>query len=909
MKRRSFKQVQFVILVVAGLALFQNASSYLPYPRLPILQRDVHLMENTNFTKPIVPAFRTSADGRVAVRMKGNNTTGKRNLYLFRPESLSKPLAFNDPGVRLLASAPTDPTLPQEIELPNFVSEIQSAVGVLPGETEHVTLCDGTDQFLRRGVRRNPYSCGTNLVDDCYDLTLIASRRYTKDGQEYFQLFGLPLNVTVTHPKSNKAFISKLVKKPLQVGVPFKNGIQSFLEPMVTSDGQLLVARFESKQFSWSNSNTGATTLQNTDIGYFYGTNPGEPCDVTQWNRAYPLSHAQAHVPVRQNYGFARYPFRDSTGKLIPDGANFPATYPWIDRKGRNLFFATAHRSLFTCVDGKVVPEFPVTCLDGVTDCVDVPPTCDDIPKFEKMGNIKVFGMIGLWTHGKVVMLDGNLNPTDYGLGVLDRDQRNIELYKNDLGDSVSIRVGSSRETGNAWPADTKWPVGSSMNTTFIESFENLFNDVKNVKPLKQRDVVWTINTGRATEEVAFDDYLDPHFLIFSEMNTGLEYDEKSPTRIFNRPVHQPVVQNSATSPAGMLNLPKYGVVSGNVRIEPVALGGIHGKGLFLPGGSASVEYQIPQQSQSALVSPWYVGVFINPNGPLGSPVRLLSFPDGSHLDIENSTLLRVVASAGNEIARVALSVPLSATRWSHLALQLNSNTIKYYQNGMLIGTSARENSLQLTPGAFAVGGRVGASGFSGWIDEIKVTNDDPNIEVKCNHARGTIIGNPSGTQKNLKISAIASLYPPMSQNELKSGLQIDTSGYSELLCYTQYNVDGIDRPRIPTSTESLRQSYLFPEGPLRFNSPRPNSTGNKFCLSCHVSPYLDPRVPASLSLMALVPGTLSLEEDRRRQPMEALRLTRGFIPANYFGTGLPAGSLTDQPGLGHLRDAWIHPK
>ena len=68
------------------------------------------------------------------------------------------------------------------------------------------------------------------------------------------------------------------------------------------------------------------------------------------------------------------------------------------------------------------------------------------------------------------------------------------------------VRVGSGRDN-----SPDHSPDGAVDNTTFIDSTEHLFNHDPNLRPVTPRDVVWTMNTGRGSAEIAFDDYLSPH--------------------------------------------------------------------------------------------------------------------------------------------------------------------------------------------------------------------------------------------------------------------------------------------------------------------------------------------------------------------------------------------------------------
>lgn len=93
----------------------------------------------------------------------------------------------------------------------------------------------------------------------------------------------------------------------------------------------------------------------------------------------------------------------------------------------------------------------------------------------------------------------------------------------------------------------------------------------------------------------------------------------------------------------------------------------------------------------------------------------------------------------------------------------------------------------------------------------------------------------------------------------------------------------------------------------MRFGAPRPDSSTNPFCLSCHTERGIGPMGLEALEYRGDVPH----EHDRRRQPLQPMRRVFGVIPANW----IPAGEGPGSPGEtfiaaeeGELVDRWVLP-
>ncbi|GAB4184676.1 MAG: hypothetical protein Tsb002_07880 [Wenzhouxiangellaceae bacterium] len=894
------------LLAACGGLLFTHGLCAQVIPDYPALDRHVALVENVQAKYPAVPPLRTSADGRIGFDLKN------KKFYLLRPESLSAPIHESPAGVTILD--PTDvhgtPPLHASPE---------------PGSLRHAAVCD---------VGGKPRACGFNNQSDCYDLTIITPYRIETSGQPIqIQLWGAAMTVEVANPKTATASITSVTAiAPPVAGQTFP--MTTLFETMITGDGQLLVGRVGGSH----------TQLPGIDVVYNAAPPTSQPCDVAAWTQFHPVSHAHHDPNMQGRYGFAAYPLRDPEGNLIPDNADLRGTYPWIDRDGDNLFFTSVHSSLWYIDDasGQIVTRYPETCVPGFA-CIPTsqmtPPNqgavSDQISFHDEVSDTRGVSMAGLWTHGKIVLLDGLINNIDYGMRMPDPLQRMLSLYAPNSGptgqESGWVRAGTGRFNGPQF----YYPPGFINNTTFIDSTEHLLNANPNMMPLTPRDVVWHMNTGHASQELAFDDYLNPNGLIFSDMTASMTWSGGAVGGRFNyydgfqrhqnawrghgfngvQPVR---VQNAATAVASEWQIPPAGRVYGNSRIEPVALGGIHGRGLWLDGASG-VAYDIPAQNKDVTAYPWYVGLFIDRRPILDDtgPRQLIRFPDDSRVQIADGVDVIFIDSIGVERYRRTLPQPLAVLGWSHIGLLIldGGASVRLLIDGLqdsIWNTSGNERLFQMSePGG--TGGILHLGqveneplpGLRGWIDEFKVFAEQPDIEVMCNHAYGTLI-----EQTFVAIPPGAMVIDPTdTDSDISPDVEPDIVPQPlprpRRLCHHDYSKEqpAAHVNNIPVGYISLRQQRLFPEGPLHYNQPRPDSSNNAFCLSCHVSSHVTP----SLQVGALTPSALLMQHDPRRQPMQPPALIFGHIPMDLYGPGVPMAPLV-APIIGAEQDQWVFP-
>lgn len=909
-----------------------------PPPEIPTLLRDVHLTDADLYTYAVVPPFRTSADGRIAVDMKKRSP----ELYLLSPEKLSGPVTA--PG----AAAGTDVVAQAYPPLTKTDFYDPGAYLGLGGvDAAHRTICDGTPQFgYGADTVLNPHPCDpsdpryddpidTTQTQDCYLLTMITIVEFDDGVSKKAQPWGTPVTVVVDNPKRWGDGADAVITD-VEIGDPVDGQVfhaGSLFEPMVTDDGRLLVGRLAK---SARDPNTGANRPSNLAgdvdrLDVVYSTYPEEAgrCDVTRWTTLHPITYAYHDPDMQGRYGIAAYELRDPLNNVVDDGADaewndLQVSYPWIDRDGDNLFFTTVRATLFNDDgNGSLTIRHFYECYDpGCT----VPTDPSQIADFETLRNFQGYGFAGLWSHGKMVLLDNVTNNVDYGLGRGDDEQVLLKLYEpgtnpDPAGDQSGwARSGTGRDNGPfTQPLTTE-------NANFIDSLENLFNYDDHLKPLTVRDVVWTMNTGKVSAELAFDDYLDPNALIVAEMSGALEHTGLGGVYLhywdgFDQTAGPPpsgvvpVVagreevrfQNAATAVPADWDVPPFGRGLGGVRLEPVALGGIEGKGAWLDGDGDAIEFDVPAQPADVTAHAWYLGLFVDSRFDDDARRQLVVFPDGSELVLAGRHTLDYEDAAGAVAHSTALGgLELKHGGWSHLGLVLDfpGNETKLYVDGFRVDLTAGV-PFALTPGLLYLGDAPdgGHEGFRGWVDEFKLFAYEPAEEVKCNHARGTLMGITPVTGEPWQ--SLAPLYPGSAHQAISAELAANGfQPYSQYVCYHDYDQPMNASPQLATDPElfPLRHCLVFPEKPLRFDVERPDSSSNAFCLTCHHAAGRH-----GLGLAALDPGApgVELQNDPRRQPMMPPRVMFGNVPVYYFGSG-PDQHLST---VDHLIDRYVFPE
>lgn len=879
-----------------------SAQAYDPHPQVPAILRDVALIDDdARFTAPFVPGHRTTMDGRVALRVQGGppgTTQLAQNLsfYLFVPEKLDAPVLDGPAGATILAD-----TEPFDVVFPPALDPEVERLG-------HHAICDPTTEFPVAGERPNPYPCGNDGRNDCYDITVVSSTSPGLDAQ----MWGTPVTVEIEAPKTRDARIVDVRLGEPVAGTVIRS-MTEFTEPAVTLDGRLLTGRLGRFPRRWINPVTGERKTRQYDLAYALLPDDAEPCDVTGWTDFHPMSHAPFDPRMIGRYGLAAYPFRDSEGNLIPDGEDLGGTYPWVDREGANVFMAAVH--------GRIVEQseekYPRRC---------VTPGCEDF--MENTDWDRGYLVAGLWTHGKFVQVDGMINHLDWAVGVTPASHWLVDLYRDPDGNAVPVRVGSGRFIDAVRYAGGPYPAGYTHNANIVDSLQNLPNHHLHAQPTTPRDVVWLMSNGVATDEIAFDDFLDPDALIVSNMRASVTqlHDEAGASLAIPhhwngdvRTLLKPFVlqmyplepdgfeeihlQNAATSLRW--NVPAYGLVEAATgRVEPAALGGVEGKGFWLSGDNA-VRYAVPDQPRDIVAEDTFVGIFVDPRAGEDEVRELLRFPDGTAVRlVGRSQLLYVV----DDVVVRVVELPDTDERWIHLAWRLRDGhrDVTFLHDGFALDRWVADEPLFTMVAGDLVVGRETApwTGVRGWIDDLVVLAHDVDPEVACNHARGTLVRLDAAPRA---WNAIAARHPRWAHDEVASAA--GGSSGERFACWRDIAGDRAAHLRnLPEGTVSVRQAIHFPEGPLRAGQPRPDSSANPFCLSCHREEGLGGLSTAALEYRPEV----AAEDDPRRQPLQPPRRVFGNIPAGWIPAGPgPGGPDVDlqAPPEGLVIDPWVLPE
>lgn len=860
---------------------------YDPHPETPTILRNVAMIDDDlEWTQPYVPGLRTTQDGRVGMRIQGGPSSF--SFWLFTPEKLEASILPGGDGAQMLAD-----TDPWNVEWPTAAAiENLERVG-------HHAICDPTLEFPQPGERTNPYACGEGMANDCYDLVIVSSTATTAYRTT---MWGTPVTVEVSNPKTVDAQLARVELGETVEGATIDTALE-WAEAAVTNDGRLLTGRWGGFGRTWVNPETGESFERMYDFGYSVLPPDAEPCDVTQWTEFHPMSHAPYDPDLIGRYGLAAHPFRDTEGNPIPDGEDMGGSYPWVDREGANVFM--------TGVPGTIAEQseerYPRRCvIEGCEDYEE--PTDWD----------RGFMVAGLWTHGKLVHLDGMINNMDWAVGLRPESHWWVELYKNADGSPHEVRFGAGR--GNTGTHPPAFP----GNENIMDSLQNLPNFVPAAHPVTPRDVVWVMSTGVATDEIAFDDYLDPRAVILSNMQAtitqlrgrngetlGIPRHNNGQTRELGRigiPIASEIpyvldnesdidlhIQNGATTLA--FPVPSYGLVeAGTGRVEPVALGGVKGRGFWLDGTNR-IRYELTEAIESEL----YIGLYVDPRTTEGATRALFTFPDRTGVRLVDRQTLQYV-SRKRVLHEVTL--PTSESGWMHLGWRVSEDGMQLtlLVNGYpLERYDADRAFFQLEAGELVVGReREGDAGVRGWIDDFKVLAHAVDPEVACNHAGGTLITAGSGAW-----SARAASYPSWAHEEVAAAAGRSGGQYA---CYHDYSDDyAAHLGNIPDGSESLRHAITFPEGPLMAGAPRPDSSDNEFCLSCHTS---EGQAALGLGALEYRPDVL-LEDDPRRQPLQPPRRVFGNIPAGWIPPGHGPGSPMEPmvaPPEGLVIDGWLLP-
>ncbi|MBK7862732.1 MAG: hypothetical protein IPJ65_29805 [Archangiaceae bacterium] len=855
-------------------------------PPPPLVRRNLRLIQETDrYTRPIIPVYRTTPDGRVAMLYSKVATVRLEALKdgpIVKQNDQLGARIYGDNRVRLDL---LHRSLPASAEL------------------------SAANLFFCQPKVANPTACGTNGRDDCYDLVIVAPVHVETATEKGTVLQGIPVKVRVSNPKTPAAEVAAVDVEPQSnwklsgPPIPFNETA----ELVVTADGRLMSGRLLAA--SEEDATVTRYTLDNGDVAerdfsLFY-TYAEEPCDVRAWfaraNGAFtslrpipaaPYDRRLKTTAGAPRYGLAARPLRNPNGRVYAETDVLSGAYPWMDKHGNNLIYSTTRPNL---VRTEGTARFPVNRETGLLQVIDTSP--------------RGFATVGSWTQGREVMLDGLINSDDFGIEA--GDTHKIGLYRSSTS-PIAVRVngGGKFSENNLTMKDFRG------NNHHIESTENNTYMHLGSLPVTPRDVVWTVIRGFAADEIAFDDFMDPYLVLFAEMNaswssgpnprSGTLLDGFDADDATGGWAHTPSairLHNAATST--LYDVARPGVLEGAGRVEPVALGGVRGRGLWLePETRARFELKEGLAAQAGS-SGFYLGTFVDSRDPMTGTRHLFSFEPTS------GDPVRVMVNGGSQLLVTRGSQTLSfdascqvgswASRWHHVAILVESSgKVVALLDGNPVGAQSFTSPVRLSGGSVVLGGSVAAvPGLRGWYDELRLAVDGPgghltraaSVELLCNYARGTSVGVRPGSPS--RPAAVAASFARTRATSV--GVTLPVGGL--LWCATNYSRDyALGRGYLPEGTFAFRDDVLS-EGtaPLAFNRPRPDSTQRSFCLSCHVEASADPGRVAGLTLSALTGRAASAEDDDRAQPMQPP--LRGQTSPQARGA-IPAGWVTGPDGV-----------
>ena len=260
---------------------------------------------------------------------------------------------------------------------------------------------------------------------------------------------------------------------------------------------------------------------------------------------------------------------------------------------------------------------------------------------------------------------------------------------------------------------------------------------------------------------------------------------------------------------------------------------------------------------------------------------EVLSFPNGDSIHFKGHDEVHWTRDDGKKFS-VNLPEQLEQQRWRHLTFKTTSKG--RWASVSLDGVNVGGHWDPSNPvGSFSpsAGQLVFARGIHGWLDDFRVTAGNLNEEEICNLAQGSLVALTDSYTGPLQDSA--SLAPSSWHDKLYNitkNKNRDVLPAFEYACHKDYSsLKGANTKVAPAGAISVKNAFLFREGPFVHSASRPDSTTNQFCLRCHTSTG-----KKGLGIEALeLASQFTMIQDTRRSPMEAPRRFFGIIPADYF--------------------------
>jgi len=459
-------------------------------------------------------------------------------------------------------------------------------------------------------------------------------------------------------------------------------------------------------------------------------------------------------------------------------------------------------------------------------------------------------------------------------------------------------------------------------------------------------------NNGH-TAEMAFDDYLRNDALVVAHMNAAqkrvlrsedgapdyIPWDgfEPTPSCKSYTWTDTPRLQNASTAStaydAGAVVPPADLSLRGGARVEPVALGGVLGKGVYLDGRNDFIDMGYPNTGRTD----WSYNLWVDLRTITWGELRtVFHWADGSWLAMSEEKLRAYNNPEGSwkevDIGRFGVE----SGRFVHLSVDSYvegaDRVLEVFLNGDPTPAGTMRWPLSgpsdATHSGFAMDyegiegwswfavGSYGGNGvpptLRGWVDELRIyalhdREADYRKELRCNLALGSI------RQDDLSVFEDPFGRDDVSLPEPKAWCeQLDLSSHdtpTELGPQHDLTACADEAHHNPDhgAAECLRHDLLGLTGlePLA-GAPRADQSTNAFCLSCHVAGHpID-----GLDSSALVYNGVARECDGRRQPMDHVGVMGGATVAPMLA--LPSASCDPTTGLGYyatmswLADPWL---
>ena len=618
------------------------------------------------------------------------------------------------------------------------------------------------------------------------------------------------------------------------------------------------------------------------------------------------------------NYGFATEPLRWPDGETITPFKYVPGSYPWISTGGEVILWPMAN----TQFGWK--PNWVHSGLINYDNSTSPDPNTSrtEVSNEQLQRNTVSVVAAGSWTRGKIVHLDNMINYSNFQGPAYEREREimNLPLY-----DDTDILVQ---------------PRGTSL----LNSMENSLNHLEALVPISPFDVVWLLSSSsHQTAELVFDDYMHPRAFVIGHMNEqitnfktpfGVKVDDGFSAYI-DDPLtdedesyqfdHSPKLQNASTVP-----WPPEIKLLGGAFVPPIAEGGVVGKGVFLDGRNDHIEVgplNFNVNTGQRNIPDFLVTLWLEAHELTDDPRTLLTFADGAVITLANDGLRYEDANdQAHAVFWPATSTAGAAPRYTHYAFALFDDStgqrkLRVYLDGKSLGDQRIIDGV-ITPAARApitslyVGTNVlrlvetsqteiVAAPVRGWVDDLRVYGLERNTvsghlewdapffgEWVCNRALGSLrVATVNGMQVDIcdqldfrhsdpQVAQNGWQYTSQANLPIGDGLDFAMDSYTTSSCANRahrnkgnLNCVRADRLGLPT---------------LVHNSPRPDSTTEAFCQTCHLPTHPLAALGGLEELVAGAPGT-TVETDVRRQPMMWPPHTGGYMP---HVLGVPYGNL-----------------